>query len=568
MAIMIPDVPPSKKGSVHSENEFWTELKLQLSDAFYVYHGLPYLTAEARQGEVDFLVLHREYGLLNVECKGGGVKREDNGRWYRKDEYGRPKRLNRSPMEQAADQLRAIVKGLCDPLRRNLEEHFRDFPVLYGWALAFPLSQRDDLNLPLDLQPEIVIDSNDIALDLEAKVVEAFRFHARKLGGKPPVLSPEQFEIFRSVVSPEVALEETTAGRIALDKRAMRRLSKEQARGVENVLENRRLRVRGGAGTGKTVMALHAAKKLAEQGKRVLITCFNIKLADFIASTTQGWSQLKGTVDVHHFHQLCAQAGDDIQGGLNYPKPGASAAEQAEFWNETAPFAVFRAVDSDKFSMGPWDAILVDEAQDFLPIWWEVLEGCLQDETSSMAIFYDERQNIFDKDTAIPEWGLVYALKENFRNTKEILRAIEPLCEETLVSHPECIEGKVPSVYQQGSPSKTRERVGELLAKLVDRQNIKYQQIAILTPRSPRNSSLEGARELGGVPIVHVVDEWQSGVLHSSISGFKGLEADIVILVDIDPSDPRCSVNARYVAASRAKHRLHVFEKGNWLTPH
>src|SRR5690554_5962514 len=139
MAIMIPDEPPSKKGSVHSENEFWAELRLQLPDDFYVYHSLPYLTSAARQGEVDFLVLHREYGLLNIECKGGGVKREANGRWYRKDEYGRPKRLNRSPMEQAADQLRSIVKGLCDPLRRNLEAHFRDFPVLYGWALAFPL---------------------------------------------------------------------------------------------------------------------------------------------------------------------------------------------------------------------------------------------------------------------------------------------------------------------------------------------------------------------------------------------------------------------------------------------
>src|SRR5690554_1904218 len=131
MAIMIPDTPPSKRGSVHSENQFWTELKLQLSDDFYVYHSLPYLTAEARQGEVDFLVLHRKYGLLNIECKGGGVTRDENGRWYRTGEYGKKERIRRAPMEQAAYQLRAIVNGLRDPLRRSLDAPFRDFPILY-----------------------------------------------------------------------------------------------------------------------------------------------------------------------------------------------------------------------------------------------------------------------------------------------------------------------------------------------------------------------------------------------------------------------------------------------------
>jgi len=565
MAIMIPDTPPSKRGSVHSENQFWTELKLQLSDDFYVYHSLPYLTAEARQGEVDFLVLHRKYGLLNIECKGGGVTRDENGRWYRTGEYGKKERIRRTPMEQAADQLRAIVNGLRDPLRRSLDAPFRDFPILYGWALVFPLATRDNLNLPLDLQPEVVIDSKDIARDLGAKIVEAFHFHGRKLGSSPPELSPAQFEIVRAVISPPMGLEETSAGRVSLDKKAMYRLSKEQARGVENILSNRRLRVSGGAGTGKTVMALHAAKKLAEQGKNVLVTCFNIKLADFIARSAQGWSKLKGNVDVHHFHHLCAVAGEDMGSGLDYPGRDATAEQEARFWNEDAPFAVFKAVETDKFSMGPWDAIIVDEAQDFLPIWWEVLEGCLRDEASNMAIFYDERQNIFEKKTSIPSWGMDYLLFENFRNTREILRAIEPLCDAKLVSHRDCIEGKRPSVYRQGSPAKTREQVAQLLIKLVKRQDFQVSQIAILTPRSPRNSFLEGARELGGIPVVHEVDAWPQGVLHSSISGFKGLEADIVILVDIDPGDPRCSVNARYVAASRAKHRLHVFEKSNWL---
>jgi hypothetical protein len=564
MAIMIPDEAPSEKQSVYSENQVWKELKLQLSDDFFVYHSLPYLTQNARQGEVDFLVVHPELGMLNIECKGGGVSRSENGRWYRTGRYGKRERM-RPPMDQAADQIRAVVNGLKEPLRRVLDTNFRDFPILYGWALIFPLAQRDDLNLPLDLQPEVVIDSHDIARDLEAKVIEAFDFRARIFRGDPPGLGKEEFARLRSVICPPVEFPETMAGRIALDKKAMWRLSKSQAHLIDGMVANRRLRIPGGAGTGKTVMAMHGARLLAEEGKHVLITCFNSKLRDFIARSVQGWPKLAGRVDVHHFHQLCAQAGRDVQGGLNYPSRDATRDERAKFWQDDAPFKIVRAVAEDKFSMGPWDAIFVDEAQDFAPTWWEVLEECLRDDASSMAIFYDEGQNIFDRATAIPEWPMVYRLSENFRNSKAIARAIQPLCDTPIKAHPDCVDGEEPTVFQQPGPTKTRQMLGELLDKLIGRQNIRPAQIAILTPHSPANSSLEGALELAGHPLVHAVEDWPTGVLHSSISGFKGLEADVVILVDIDPSDPRCSVNARYVAASRALHRLYVFEKSHWL---
>lgn len=564
MAIMIPDTPPSARHANPSENQFWNELKLQLSDDFYVYHSLPYLTADSNQGEVDFLILHRKYGLLNIECKGHGVERDEQGQWYRTNQFGRRTRLNRSPMEQATAQMRAIVDGLRDPLKRALDAPFGSFPVLYGWALVFPFSQREHLNLPLELRPEVLIDATDITRDLQAKIQEIYSFHFRKLERPPRQLSPEQFARLRAVVSPPVRIEMTRAGQIGLDKKAMLRLSKEQAGGVEAVMNNRRLRVQGGAGTGKTVMAMHAAKLWAQQGKAVLITCFNSKLAEYLARSVQGWSQLKGTVDVHHFHNLCARAGEDI-GGLTYPAADAPGPVQAEFWNETAPFALVEALDAGVFSQGPWDAIIVDEAQDFLPTWWEILEACLRDTSSTMAIFYDEGQNIFEKHTEIPDWGMNYRLTTNFRNSKEILRAIQPLCPSELRSHRDCVDGIRPSVYKQRSASKTREQVGQLLRDLVERDGMKSRQIAILTPRSPANSSLDGMRELGGVPLVHEVDAWSEGVLHSSISGFKGLEADVVILVDIDPRDPRCSASARYVAASRAKHLLHIFEKGNWL---
>lgn len=70
---------------------------------------------------------------------------------------------------------------------------------------------------------------------------------------------------------------------------------------------------------------------------------------------------------------------------------------------------------------------------------------------------------------------------------------------------------------------------------------------------------------LGGVPLADSADARAGKVLHATVGAFKGLESDVVIFLDVDPSDERCDRRARYVAASRAKHALHVVAKGDWL---
>ncbi len=567
MAVMIPDEPPLQSGSTKSEDLFWKELKHQLSDDFYVYHSLPYLTKDGRQGEVDFLVLHPEWGMMNIECKGWGVERANNGKWYRLYGNGNRKKLKRSPMEQARQQIEDIVSELEGPAREVVEDWFPRFPIFYCWALAFPMTTRPKINLPLDLQPEVVIDAKQMADNLEERVVAAYKFHAQKFDGRVRTVSEEEFEALRhTVISPTIQLPPIAAARIALEKSQILRLSSEQAQIIRQLMINRRLRVTGGAGTGKTVLAIHGAKLLAQEGKHVLLTCFNSALCDYLRDVVSSWPNMPGRVDVYNFHKLCAQAGYDLGDGLDFPSRDASIEEQRAFWREKAPFVALDALEKGEFSLGPWDAVIVDEAQDFAPMWWDVLEECLRHrEDSKMVVFYDEAQNIFDRESAIPDIPAIFPLRYNFRNTRAIADVVRELGGVTMESHPECPPGKEPVVYQQPGPTKTRRQVGELLEKLLEKDEVEPSQIAILTPHTPKNSSLEGATELGGHRVVHSASRWSDGVLHCSISSFKGLEADIVILVDIDPTDERCSVNARYVAASRAVWGLFVFEKGHWL---
>ena len=102
------------------------------------------------------------------------------------------------------------------------------------------------------------------------------------------------------------------------------------------------------------------------------------------------------------------------------------------------------------------------------------------------------------------------------------------------------------------------------MKSLVD-EGVAPDTIVVLTPRSRPNSLLSGREQLGGVPLASTAEEGSGRLLHTTISSFKGLEADVVILADIDPSDARCGRRVRYVAASRARHRLFVLTRGDWM---
>ena len=178
--------------------------------------------------------------------------------------------------------------------------------------------------------------------------------------------------------------------------------------------------------------------------------------------------------------------------------------------------------------------------------------------------FHECMQTIFDHASTVPNYPAVFPLYENFRNTRRIAEAVSELGVAQMQSHAACPDGVFPSVHPQPGEAKTRRLLADLVTDLVNKQRLRPDQIVILTPRTAANSSLGKLDELGGIPVVHSLRERPNGVLHMSIGAFKGLESDTVILADIDPDDARCDVHSRYVAASRASHRLYVFQKGNW----
>lgn len=121
-------------------------------------------------------------------------------------------------------------------------------------------------------------------------------------------------------------------------------------------------------------------------------------------------------------------------------------------------------------------------------------------------------------------------------------------------------------VFGLMSARRTVERLDELVRKLVEHEGIDPFDIVLLTPHRRESSMLAGVESVGGVPLTADLFERGAKLLHATIGRFKGLEAQIVVLLDVDPRDPRCGPRERYVGASRARHALYVFEKhAGWL---
>ena len=113
MAFMIPDSPPTPGPGAKAETVLYEALRDSLSDEFFVYHGLHYIGSERSvEGEADFLVVHREFGLLVIECKGSGVRVTGKGTWLRILPNGFEAEMKCSPFAQAQRHIKDLVQEL------------------------------------------------------------------------------------------------------------------------------------------------------------------------------------------------------------------------------------------------------------------------------------------------------------------------------------------------------------------------------------------------------------------------------------------------------------------------
>lgn len=522
----------------------------------------------ARDGEADLVVVHPEHGLLVVETKAGRLERDRFGRWY-----GGGRALPESPFAQARTSAHTLVRLVTADPR---------WASRLGWelralhAVACPDVDRASLvprgaapatSLGPDAPLDLLLDRADLA-DPEATAAaleRVFRFWSGD-GARDRTLTEEQLEIVDAVLSPAAALRPLLALDLEEGERAIVRPTRAQIHVLDVLRREPRASVVGPAGSGKTVVAVEKARRLAEAGLRVLFVCFNAPLEAALSRHPDLEPFLAdGRLRVMTFHQLCERLAGAA--GTLPPRPSQPGPE----WFQVAlPRALDEAIDRLRYGC---DAIVVDEGQDFEVGWLTSLIMLLDDPDGGIFyLFHDPAQAIYRTDE-IAQLGLrEFTLPGNCRNARPIHDLVFRFYRGEVPADPMRDDGRPPEIVAAEPGQATTAALGEVLGRVVKEERVPSHRIAVLTGVSLTRSAVWRQRRFrGGIelwnPFVDERGERRSaavpngrpanGIVADSIYRYKGLEADVVVLVELDPADRRLE-QLLYVGGSRAKHHLVV----------
>ncbi len=543
MPRMLPAVP-APDVSV-AERRVFEALAAQLPDDWVVLHSRRVVVPSVDrrppvEGEADFLVLDPKRGCVVLEVKGGADVGVDAHGWYSIDSRGQ-----RNAIKEPAAQAQRVMHTMMAQLSQRRGFPFLPYERRMGWGVVFPdFEVQGDLDA--GLPRPMLLDRADL-LDCRTAVERMFEAHG--LDQKPMGESAVRFVI--DALAPFFLLARPLSVRIGSQEAALLAMTDEQVRVMEACEEHPRLSVRGPAGSGKTMVAMALAERAAAAGASALLLCFNAPLARRLALQANGYQ-------VRTFHALLFEAIE--RAGLSAQLP-ASMDKQA--YEELAPRLgeqALAALPDLRFQ-----AVILDEAQDFRPHWWRAVELLLRDpQRSRLFAFWDPYQDLHGGGP--PErLGLFgVRLDYNCRNTRRIAGYAAAFSGYEPKFRPQAPLGDPVERIGCRDAAELCSKVGELLARLVDQDRVPPDEIVVLSPLRQERSGLGAAGAVGRFRLVDLETEapGPDEIRFSTVHRFKGLEAAVVLLCDVDAGESWSRPETLHVGASRARHYLCVLGRG------
>ncbi len=531
-----------------AERKLFDLFKKHLPDEYSVFHGL--LLQAPRPGggiydrEIDFIIAHPEYGLLCMEVKGGLIQVSGKtGEWTSRDRFGKIHEI-KDPFAQ--------IKNACYDIAKVIRESdaLKTYDFSTWYAVALP-----DVDVEEDLGPgsprEIIIDRGDTRPDcIEAGIRRTFA-HYRRNGQKP--LGDKGIKALTRKIVPDHFLRSYLATDFKEEEDQFHQLTVQQYAVLEFIEDKPRAMIAGCAGSGKTMLAVEKARRLSSQGKRVLFTCYNRNLAEWLGETFKFEN-----VTFQHFHSLAATVTKDV--GKPLPWDEVSKIGYTKFYNELVPEALFDAASSlpeeKKF-----DAVIVDEGQDFRSTFWEAIQMMLREpDTGIFYIFYDDSQRLYSDDK-FPFPEPAGRLNRNMRSTFEIgERVVDYYCGVGTILPAGPKSGRKVEEIDLKKYKSPEDALADVLGMLAD-EKVKPADIVVLTPLGEDRSVWKDKMVVGGYVVERNGKLKGNEILVSTIHAFKGLERPVVILSELSTQMSDDNKQLLYVALSRARNHVVVLGK-------
>lgn len=503
---------------------------------------------EYRQNQLDFLVFVPGKGVVNVDAKGWGYQRCG----------ANEVRLGGDPANHNVfDQANEAIHTFDAYVRKYYTQHPAHRWGAFGHLVTFVFDDPGVVGVEYACKKDLIPGGGQFRKKIE-KVLEKHNINSdvfRYFNDYEALLLRDFAAVARSGVSFPSDYDK-------LEQYSMIHLGGEQADVKDLIRDNQYVWVRGGAGTGKTILATQCATEFANAGKRVLYVCFNKMLATRLCLRTD----LKhDRIKIAHFNGLPQKLvnQDMTVMGANGPD-----------WEQTIKkIGRELSIIMRQKRIANFDVLLVDEAQDFRDEQIAILLRVMKPERK-VVLFSDPEQTIYQSnETAwdeknikdrFPNVVIPQALDKDYRNTDKIYDHFKELIasemKPQLKSNRVCVNGRP---YRVEPVDETHVDVVKSLRAYFDDGMRKRSDVAVLAyttntlemlPRQIKLNSGENVR------ISENLADWigDKCVYKSTVQSFKGLEANCLIIIDdsekIEDEDQRNLL--RYVGESRAKFKL------------
>ncbi|WP_035750294.1 nuclease-related domain-containing DEAD/DEAH box helicase [Arthrobacter sp. 35W] len=533
MVRCIPAEPEFGEGQL-AEKAVWESLRNSLPEDAVVAHSVLVRHGRAEH-EIDLLVLWPGVGMAAIEVKGGRIAIKD-GQWQQSDRGGW--RKIQSPVAQSQNSMHAFKDWLSGQASTPLSSRFAYMvalpytPVPADWAMA---------GCPRSL----ILDQMDVTTP-----AERIRAAIEQEGGGASPLAPAYLERIIQHLSGNLGSPTTAAGGLgpstgAITEDLQDHLTQRQQILLAATRSLPRIKFTGGAGSGKTWLAVEKAATLSKAGKRVGLFCYNKGLGQYLQNRVNTWRHAKPAF-TGEFHAFVTKLGVPNGTGPDY------------FENEMPRLLAELAAglpDSEKF-----DAVVIDEAQDFAPSWWDALLACMKDpEHGEVYAFMDDRQDVYKR------WGgpgetpnqladlVPIHIDENLRNTRKIAESFKPFASEFFTPR----GGTGLPVRLVGCATDEALDVAADCVDALIEEGWANNQMALLTTKN-RHPIHQEHFDNGTVEEYWREFHANEAEFYGHVLGFKGLERSVVILCVNGFKDLERAAEQLYVGLSRARSLLVV----------
>lgn len=594
MAEMIPPTISADSSATAGEKRFFNLLKDALipDDDYIVWYE-----PKAFNRYSDFIVWGQGFGLLVIEVKDWRINqiRTADPKYFKGSFYGKEQTVL-NPLEQARNcsmKVSDLVKQHRDLLVHNGEQRNKPkFPIAHCAAFT-GITRKEaagyDMLNPQVLSTNQVLFEDDLRFDTTDTT--ACREFKKKLRRAFIVTFPfdpltyNELKVLRYALFPEIRVSQL---RRTKEQESIRTLDLRQERTAKSIGEGHRI-LKGVAGSGKTLVLASRAAYLSRlhQAWKILVVCYNVSLSKSLRQLISSYlpETPQTNIDVFHIYGLVKNL---TEADLSYDDL------RFQEWEEKVIDGFKEGLKTGEVPKGVYDAILVDEGQDFSTAWIQCLVDLLKPTSDSFLFCYDPAQRVFNQRK--PNWKAAglnvqgkkpIELKKSYRNTVEILSVAMKFARLPAHANDDKVEsdldsvlfpeidttrhGALPILKQSPTLGAQIDYILASIREYVESGDYTWGDICVLYRGFKTNfaeSFVNRFRQEFGEHVYWVSENMQkkrlldvtsSSVKLSTVASAKGMEFRVVFVVEMDQGGEDESNRATaYVAMTRAQDVLQI----------